>query len=384
MESAMARAAEVMGIEREVLQERNLLEQGDVLPYGMQLKECSARRCFSEAAERFDLAGARARVRAHNSKDPLSKRGLAVMPISFGISFTNKRMNQAGALVHAYSDGSVRVATGAVEMGQGVNSKLQYIAAQTLRCDPERVSIAATSTTLVANTSPTAASSGADLNGKAVQIACKSLRERLDGVSMELAWDDVVSLALESRVSLTAGAHYKTPGLEYDAQAEWGTPFAYHVQGSAISEATVDCLRGTYSIDSVRIVHDGGRSLAPLIDTGQVIGALAQGIGWLTLEELRYDERGRLMTDKLATYKAPDIHSMAREVEVVFLEDSSNPHAVLGSKGIGEPPLMYGLAAFFSIREAARAFRSDRGQDSPDLLEAPLTPERLLRFLYCS
>jgi xanthine dehydrogenase large subunit len=381
IESALAHAAERIGIEREELQARNLLKDGDTFPYGQLATECHAERSFHELAETFDLAGRRAGVRAFNKTSARHKRGLAVMPITFGISFTNKMMNQAGALVHIYSDGSVHVATGAVEMGQGVTMKLRHIAALTLGCEPERVTVAATSTTTVANTSPTAASSGADLNGMAVRLACESLRARLDGVLVEqpdLDWGALIETAFMARVWLSAGAHYATPRIDYDKEAETGSPFAYHVFGAALCEATVDCLTGTYTLDVVKIVHDAGKSLAPLVDQGQVEGALAQGIGWLTLEELAFAPDGRLLSNALATYKAPDIHSMPRDVEVRFLEDAANPHAVLGSKGIGEPPLMYGMAAYFAIREAALAFRPEAGE----LLDAPLTPERLLLFLH--
>jgi xanthine dehydrogenase large subunit len=383
IEAALARAAEVLGRNREDLQALNLLSEGDKFPYGMTTAECHARRSFEEAASHYKLAEARASVDSFNAASTRYKRGLAVMPVCFGISFTNKMMNQAGALVHIYSDGSVHVATGAVEMGQGVNAKLRAIAGHVLECDLERITIATTSTTTVANTSPTAASSGADLNGMAVQIACTQLRDRLDKQAQDMGrtppWNELVEAAHMERVHLSCGAHYATPKIGYDKELEKGTPFAYHVFGSAITEATIDCLRGTYTIDSVKIVHDGGRSLAPLIDRGQVEGALAQGIGWLTLEDLAYGEDGRLLSNALATYKAPDIHSSPADVQVTFLKNADNPHAVLGSKGIGEPPLMYGIGAYFAIRAAARQFRPD---SRDDLLDAPLTPERLLLYLH--
>lgn len=386
IESALARAAEELDVPCEQLQALNLLDEDDAFAYGQRTENCHARRSFTEVAQLHDLPKLRAAVDAFNAKSARHKRGLAVMPVCFGISFTNTMMNQAGALVHIYSDGSVHVATGAVEMGQGVSTKLRNIAALGLRCDAQRVTIAATSTTTVANTSPTAASSGADLNGMAVQIACASLRQRLDALDSALAWDELVATAHMQRVHLSAGAHYATPSIHYDKDREHGAPFAYHVYGAAIVEASVDCLRGTYSVDAVKIVHDAGRSLAPLIDRGQVEGALAQGIGWLTLEDLVFDERGRLLSKALATYKAPDVHAMPSDVQVKFLEDVDNPAAVLGSKGIGEPPLMYGIGAYFAIREAARAFRkagqSGRSSEHVDLLHAPLTPERLLLYLH--
>lgn len=384
IEAALARAAEVTGRNHEDLQALNLLSENDVFHYGMMTKDCHARRSFAEAATKFDLAGARESVDAFNAANTRYKRGLSAMPICFGISFTNKMMNQAGALVHIYTDGSVHVATGAVEMGQGVTTKLRAIACQALDCELERITIAATSTTTVANTSPTAASSGADLNGMAVQIACEQLRERLNKLTIKLGknldWNELIASAHMERVHLSCGAHYATPKIDYNKELESGTPFAYHVFGCAFTEATVDCLRGTYVVDSVKIVHDAGRSMAPLIDLGQVEGALAQGIGWLTLEDLSYSKEGVLLSHALATYKAPDVRSTPRDVQVVFLEDADNPSAILGSKGIGEPPLMYGIGSYFAIRSAARQFRSDAGDG--DLLDAPLTPERLLLYLH--
>ncbi|MDG1498694.1 MAG: molybdopterin-dependent oxidoreductase [Planctomycetota bacterium] len=384
IESALARAAEVMGRNPEELQAINLLTEGDRFPFGQIADGCHARRGFQEAAERYDLAGQRNSVDAFNTANVRHKRGLGVMPVCFGISFTNTMMNQAGALVHIYTDGSVHVATGAVEMGQGVTAKLRAIAHHVLECDIERITIATTSTTTVANTSPTAASAGADLNGMAVKIACEQLRQRLDDLRAKLdrktAWPELIATAHAERIHLSCGAHYSTPKLEYNKELESGNPFAYHVFGTAITQATVDCLRGTYTIDSVHIVHDAGRSLAPLIDQGQVEGALAQGIGWLTLEDLQFSDQGRLLSRALATYKAPDIYSSPGDVRVTFLEDADNPTAVLGSKGIGEPPLMYGIGAYFAIRAAARQFRTRA--NGGDLLQAPLTPERLLMYLH--
>jgi xanthine dehydrogenase large subunit len=382
IESALACAAESLGVTKEELQSRNLLQSGDFTPYGQEMQGCVLRRSFDAAAENYDLAGARRSTEEFNASSKRFKRGLATMPICFGISFTNKMMNQAGSLVHIYLDGSVSVATGAVEMGQGVTAKLRHVAALTLGCDPDRITIAATSTTTVANTSPTAASAGADLNGMAVRIACTTLRERLDEMGLDLSWDELVGHAHQERVHLSAAAHYATPNIHYDKDVEWGAPFAYHVYGASITQVTVDCLLGTYTIDSVQIVHDGGKSLAPLVDRGQVEGGLAQGIGWLTLEELAYGEDGRLLSGSLATYKAPDVYSGPAKVEVEFLEHDEAPSAVLGSKGIGEPPLMYGIGAFFAIRDAARAFRPAAASPGDDLLTAPLTPERLLMYLH--
>ena len=402
MESALTRAAEATGIPASELQRRNLLEDGDVFPYGQTVVRGQATRSFDEAADRYDLAGIRERAREFNESNRLKKRGVSVMPVCFGISFTKTFLNQAAALVHVYNDGSVSVTTGAVEMGQGVNKKILAIAAHSLGIPPARVSIEATTTSRVANTSPTAASAAADLNGGATRKACLDILERLravaarelgadadsvtvrdgivlrDGKPTELDWNALVTAAFLSRTNLSAHAHYATPGLSYDPTKERGEPFAYHVFGAAITEATVDCLRGTYTLDAVHVVHDGGRSLDPLVDLGQVEGGLVQGIGWMTMEEVVFDQEGRLRTDTLSTYKVPDIRFAPARIETHFLEDADNPDAVLQSKGIGEPPLMYGIGAYFAIQEAIAAYRPDRDRE----YTAPLTPERVLMQLH--
>ncbi len=402
LEAAIFQAAEKMGLPPALLQEKNLLSEGDELPYGQKVKECRARRCWDEAAATFDLEAARRRVREYNEANALSKKGLALMPVCFGISFTSTHLNQAGALVHVYTDGSVSVSTGAVEMGQGVNNKILLIAGRTLGIAQKRLRMESTCSKRVANTSPTAASTGSDLNGKAAELACLELRRRLLKVAAEklgladsaglelrqefvfrsgektgLTWEPLVQAAYFGRVGLSAQAHYATPGIRFDRAQEKGEPFAYHVFGTAIVEATVDGLRGTAAIDSVRVVHDAGSSLSHLTDRGQAEGGIVQGIGWMTLEELLYSDKGRLLTDTLSTYKIPDIRTAPSDIDVRFLKDAPNPAAVLNSKAIGEPPFMYGIGAYFALLAALRAFRPGK----PLPFSAPLTNEKILNWL---
>jgi xanthine dehydrogenase large subunit len=400
MESAITKAAEAMGTDRTKIQRRNLIAEGDAFPYGMKAQQGNAQRAFAEVERRFDVSHLRKEVDEFNQAHGLAKRGLAMMPVCFGISFTSTFLNQAAALVHVYTDGSVSISTGAVEMGQGVNAKIVNVAAYSLGIDTSRITVETTNTLRVANTSPTAASSGADMNGRATEIACQAIVERLrpiaaellevdtkrvgisagivtvDGKATQLNWERLVTDAYFKRVSLSAQAHYATPRIHFDRETEKGQPFAYHVYGSAVIEATVDCLRGTYTIDRVGIVHDGGRSLNPLVDLGQMEGGLVQGIGWMTMEELLFAD-GRNLTDTLSTYKVPDILSTPK-IEGHFLEDADNPHAVMHSKAIGEPPLMYGIGAYFALLDAMRAFRPDR----ESFFQAPMTPERVLMFLH--
>ena len=400
MESAITRAAEVMGVDRRDIQRRNLLKEGDSFPYGMRAQQGNAHRAFDDVLQRFDVEALEKAADEYNRNHALRKRGVAMMPVCFGISFTSTFLNQAAALVHVYTDGSVSVSTGAVEMGQGVNAKMLNVAAHTLGIDPGRILIETTNTLRVANTSPTAASSGADMNGRATEIACTAIVERLrtvaaeildtsadrvtiasdqimvGDVATELSWEKLVFESYFRRVSLSAQAHYATPKIHFDRETETGEPFAYHVYGTAVVEATVDCLRGIYTIDRVGIVHDAGKSLNPLVDMGQLEGGLVQGIGWMTVEELLFHE-GRNLTDTLSTYKIPDILSTP-EIEGYFLEDADNPNAVMRSKAIGEPPLMYGIGAYFALLDAMRAFRPDREA----FFHAPMTPERVLMFLH--
>ncbi|TGE07915.1 xanthine dehydrogenase molybdopterin binding subunit [Hymenobacter fodinae] len=402
IESALVCAAEQLGVPVAELQRRNLLREGDVLPYRQPTEGCHAEQAWDTAASRYNLPGLRAEVDDFNAQNQQFKKGLSVMPICFGISFTKTPMNQARALVHIYTDGSVGVSTGAVEMGQGVNTKIMLVAARTLGISPERVKVESTNTTRVANTSPSAASATADLNGKATELACLALRERLlrlaatelqleyEGLTIEgeqvlaagtpadTTWEKLVSAAYWQRVSLTENAHYATPGIHFDGQTNQGHPFAYHVYGTAITTVTVDCLRGTYAFDAVQIAHDFGQSLHPQIDRGQIEGGLVQGIGWMTLEELVFNEEGRLLSNSLNSYKIPDLYSAPKTIDVHFLDTPGHPNAIMRSKAVGEPPLMYGIGAYFAVRDAIRSFRP--GATLP--FSAPITPEKVLLSLY--
>ena len=401
LETALAHAARETGLPVRELQRLNLLDEGSNFPYGQAAADCRARRCWDEADRAFGFAGLAAAAAAHNAADERFKRGVAVMPVCFGISFTNTALNQGGALVHVYQDGSVGVSTGAVEMGQGVSRKIRLVAARTLGLDESRVRVETANTGRVANTSPTAASAGADLNGEAARLACLQIVERLrqvaarrlgfeaagiaidrgvvlcDGRTTDLGWDELVQAAYWSRTDLSAHAHYATPHLAFDRSTEKGTPFAYHVYGTAVTEVTLDRLLGTCRLDAVRLVHDGGNSLDRATDLGQVEGGLAQGLGWMLLEELAWDDAGRLVTDTGGKYKVPDLDFMPPVIEVRWLEGAPNPRAVLGSKAVGEPPLMYGIGAFFALADAIAAARP--GAALPRV--SPLTPERTLMLL---
>src|SRR5688500_2239564 len=324
------------------------------------------------------------------------------MPICFGISFTKTRMNQARALVHVYNDGSISVSTAAVEMRQGVNTKILQVVSQVFSIDPTRVRVHSTNTYRIANTSPTAASAAADLNGKATQMACMEILQRLKKVAAEelktkidaveikdgwvtvegkrskLSWEELAMTAFTNRISLSEHAHYTPPGIHFDPVKEKGHPFAYHVYGTGIITVTVDCLRGICEFDSVKVVHDFGNSMNPIIDLGQCEGGIVQGIGWMTMEEVVYDKEGKLRSNALSTYKVPDIYSVPKQIDIHFLDTKKDNLADFRSKAVGEPPLLYGLGAYFALRNAVKAFNPTA--EIP--YDAPMTPEKVLMALY--
>lgn len=399
LEAAIDKAAKKMQKNPHEIQALNLLQTGDHFPYGMIAKQCRLSECWELLTE--DLSIQQQRIDRFNSVHPLQRKALALMPIAFGIAFTAKFLNQADALVHVYNDGTVGISCGAVEMGQGVQSKLRTVAARVFGIAEARIKINSTNTSRIANMSPTAASTGADLNGQAIRLACEQILQRLKKIVAEkagtkaeririieekvyvedkaisLSWKQLITQAYMARCGLSAQAHYSTPRLVFDSGTETGTPFAYHVYGCATVEVTVDCLRGRYQIDHVNIVHDNGQSLAPDIDRGQIEGAVVQGLGWMTMEEIVFDNQGHLQTHNLTSYKIPDIYA-APEIKLNFLADAENPVGLFSSKAVGEPPFMYGIAVYFALTEAIRYFNPNYEPD----YSAPMTPEKVLLALY--
>lgn len=401
IEAAIAKAADELGVDATVIQQKNLLVSGNELPYGQKV-ESEANECWDKTMTHFDVAAIKKEIDDFNAKNKLYKKGMAVMPICFGISFTNTLMNQARALVHIYTDGSVVVSTGAIEMGQGVNTKMLQVVANVFSINPSRIRVNSTNTYRIANTSPSAASATADLNGKATLIACTEILNRIkqvaaeelkadvnaialkdefvfvDGKQTELDWKKLVLTTYNKRVSLSEHGHYSTPDINFDKTKEKGHPFAYHVYGTAVVTATVDCIRGIYDIDAVKLVHDFGTSMNPLIDRGQIEGGLVQGIGWMTMEEVVYDSNGKLRSNALSTYKVPDIYSVPKEIDVQFLNTQKDNLAIFRSKAVGEPPLMYGIGAFFALRNAIKNYNAK----ATPAFDAPMTPEKVLMNLY--
>jgi xanthine dehydrogenase large subunit len=401
-EDILGRCAPLLGIEAHELRRRNFYAEGQHTPYGQPVRHPHRMvTAWDRVLESGDFARRRAEVDAFNAAHEHTKRGLAVTPVKFGISFNLTAFNQAGALVHVYKDGSVLVNHGGTEMGQGLHTKMVQVAATTLGVPLHLVRLAPTRTDKVPNTSATAASSGADLNGGAVKDACEQIRGRLDevaatmlevpaadvrvvdgvvsgvGTSTTVPWADVVKAAYFARTQLFAAGYYRTEGLHWDSSTMRGSPFKYFAYGAALSEVEVDGFTGAHRTRRVDIVHDVGDSLSPLVDLGQVEGGFVQGAGWLTLEDLRWDTsdgpgRGRLLTRAASTYKLPSLSEMPDVMNVAFLEDAHEDGVVHGSKAVGEPPLM--LA--FSVREALRQACAAFGPPGTSVdLASPATPE---------
>ncbi|MCY0963976.1 xanthine dehydrogenase molybdopterin binding subunit [Parathalassolituus penaei] len=346
-----------------------------------------------------DYRARRVAIRQFNQHSPILKRGLALTPVKFGISFTLQHLNQAGALIHIYTDGSIQVNHGGTEMGQGLHTKVGQIVAQTLGVELERIVVTATRTDKVPNTSPTAASSGTDLNGKAAQNAALTLRQRLVeflaaektvspeairfengrvswGGSEDMSFAELVQAAYVGRVSLSATGYYRTPKIWYDRTNARGRPFFYFALGAAVSEVVVDTLTGEYRVTRVDILHDVGRSINPAIDRGQIEGGFIQGMGWLTTEELVWHADGRLLSNNPATYKIPAIGDTPPVFNVALFEHENDEATVYNSKAVGEPPFMLAISVWSALRDAISSLSDYRL--SPDL-DTPATPERVLK-----
>ncbi len=373
----------------------------NVTPYGQVVDDNIIHDLVAQLECTSDYRARRTEIDGFNATSPVLKRGLALTPVKFGISFNVKHFNQAGALVHVYNDGSILVNHGGTEMGQGLNTKVAQVVAHELGVDFARIRVTATDTTKVANTSATAASTGTDLNGKAAQDAARQIRERLAVCAAQrhggdvsevrftndqvhvgntvLAFADVVKEAYLDRVQLWSDGFYATPGLSWDAKAMHGRPFYYFAYGAAVSEVVVDTLTGESKLLRADVLHDVGQSLNPAVDIGQVEGAFIQGLGWLTMEELVWHpESGALMTHAPSTYKIPTANDCP-PVFNVQLFDGQNPHDTIHrSKAVGEPPLLLPFSAFFAIRDAIAATGAP-GCCPP--LRAPATAESILNAL---
>ncbi len=402
IESAVYLAAKKLKVRPEQIQEVNLLKEDNKFHYGQKADDCNLIKCWKKLKKNIDYDLRVREISDYNKKSTGLIKGYSLIPLTFGISFTNTSMNQASALVNVYSDGSVNVSTAAVEMGQGVNTKIRRVAAKTFGIDILNIKVETTNTLRIANTSPTAASTGADLNGMAAFYACTEIKKRIfdflrekdklpekstlyfrngilfiGGKNSGRTWSDIVKTLLYERVCLSAHYNYSTPKIYFDKIKNKGNPFAYHTYGSAYIEILLNPALGTFDITRVDIVHDIGNSVDETIDRGQIEGALMQGIGMMTLEEVLYDKKGKLMSDSLSKYKVPDIYSIPAELNIELLKDLKNKNGIMGSKAVGEPPLIYGISAYFSVLTAILEHRKTRFK-----IKSPMTNERIFAYLH--
>ena len=391
-----------LGLDPLTVRERNLYGPGrDVTPFGMKLEDNIAPQLIARLRETSEYDTRREAIAAFNAGSPVLKKGIALTPVKFGISFTTTHLNQAGALVHVYSDGSIQVNHGGTEMGQGLYIKVAQIVADVFGVGVGQVRITATRTDKVPNTSATAASSGADLNGMAAHRAAEAIRERMadflggvcgcrpeevrfsaEGVlagDKQFSFAEAARKAWLGRISLSSTGFYATPEIEYDRAAHKGRPFYYFAYGAAVSEVVVDTLTGEHKVLAVDILHDVGRSLNPAIDRGQIEGGFVQGQGWLTTEVVEWDAKGRLLNHSPATYKVPTASDRPKRLRIDLWDGENVKPTVHRSKAVGEPPLMLANSVFCAISAAIAATAPEARVLPP--LDAPATPEAVLRAL---
>jgi len=400
IEEVMDQIARHRGLDPLEVRKANLYGEAprNVTPYHMTIEDNILPDLMARLEASADYAGRRAAICAFNAGSAYLKKGLALTPVKFGISFTTAHLNQAGALVHVYTDGSVHLNHGGTEMGQGLFVKVAQVVAEEFQIDLDQVKITPTNTGKVPNTSATAASSGSDMNGMAAQAAAQKIKRRLTifaadayKVSVadvaflpnrvrvgnqEIPFKELVRRAYLGRVSLSATGYYRTPKIHYDRETARGRPFLYFAYGVAASEVMIDTLTGEHTLLRVDILHDAGKSLNPAIDLGQIEGGFIQGMGWLTSEELVFDGQGRLRTHAPSTYKIPTCSDRPADFRIALLENTPNREETIHrSKAVGEPPLMLAISVFRAISDAVAAIGDYRLMPH---LDAPATPERVL------
>jgi xanthine dehydrogenase large subunit len=401
IEAILGDVARHLGLDPLDVRRRNLygVEERNVTHYQMQVEDNILHPLIAKIEQTSRYRERRAAIAAWNAASPVIKRGLAITPIKFGISFTATFFNQAGALVHVFTDGSVQVNHGGTEMGQGLHTKIMQVVADELGVPYERVRCTATETGKVPNASATAASSGTDLNGRAAQFAARNIRDNLSGFVAGLdacgagavtfrggqvitptstrTFDEVVKAAYANRIQLWSDGFYRTPKIHYDKVTLTGRPFYYFAYGAACSEVAIDTLTGESRVLAIDILHDVGTSINPAIDIGQIEGGFIQGVGWLTTEQLVWNERGVLATHAPSTYKIPAIGDVPKHFEIELWHEANPEDNVFGSKAVGEPPFMLAISVWEALRDAASAARGG----GPVRMAAPATAENVLKAI---
>ncbi len=406
MERIMEEVAHVLELDPLEVRKRNFYDHKDVTNgtrgvthYGMKVEDCIIQDIFEQLEESADYQKRREEIEAFNKTSPVLKRGIAMTPVKFGISFTKTFLNQAGALVHVYNDGSVQLNHGGTEMGQGLFTKVAQVVAEEFQIDLDQVKITATDTAKVPNTSATAASSGADMNGMAAQNAARTIKERLIAFVAErhqvsesdvifknnhvyvkdekYTFKEIVQEAYLNRIQLSATGFYSTPKISWDSETGQGRPFFYFAYGASVTEVIVDTLSGENRILRADILHDCGKSLNPALDLGQIEGGYVQGSGWLSMEELVWNKEGRLITHAPSTYKIPACSDRPQDLRIALFERGENvEETIYRSKAVGEPPFMHGISTFMALSHAVSSLGNKRVE-----LQAPATPESLLKAI---
>ena len=398
IERALDAIAHATGLDPLDVRKANLYRAGaDVTPYGMRVEDPDVLAGLIDKLEASSAYRARReQIAAWNKANPIIKRGLALTPLQFGISFTLIHMNQAGALVHVYEDGSVHLNHGGTEMGQGLFTKVAQVVAEEFGIPLDWVRITATNTAKVPNASPTAASAGSDLNGMAAQVAAREIKSRMIALAADhyrtpadqihfrdglvvigdetIPFPQLAKMCRQNRVQLSHAGFYKTPEIHWDRAARRGKPFLYFAYGAACAEVAIDILTGENRVMRVDILHDAGRSLNPALDIGQIEGGFVQGMGWLTTEELVFDAKGRLATHAPSTYKIPVASDVPADFRVALLDEPNRAATIYRSKAVGEPPLMLAISVYSAILDALHSIAPGKQVR----LDAPATPERIL------
>ena len=397
IETLMEDIARKLGKDPLDVRKLNLYQPGaDETPYGQKIEQHILPALIEQLEKTSAYRARRVAIAEFNKTHRQLKKGLALTPVKFGISFTAKHLNQAGALLQIYTDGSMLINHGGTEMGQGLYTKIQQIVAGAFGVSVNRVMVSATRTDKVPNTSPTAASSGTDLNGMAAKDACDRIKADLIAFACEhfkLSADQIVfgndvvvlgeqqldfpafiKLAYLNRIPLSATGHYRTPKIHYDRASAKGQPFLYFANGAAVAEVTLDCMTGEYKVDQIDVLHDVGKSLNPAIDIGQIEGGFVQGMGWLTTEELLWDDKGRIISNSPANYKIPTAFDVPEKFNVELFDEPNLENTIHLSKAVGEPPLMLAISVWAALRDACSS--TANYQFSPRL-DTPATPERI-------
>lgn len=407
IEAIIEKIASYLKLDPLEVRRRNLYKKGQTTPYGQIIEDNVLHEVFDRLDEKLKWNDLKKEIKEFNRSSRFIKKGLAVVPVKFGISFNAPHLNQGMSLVLVYADGTVSCTHGGTEMGQEVNTKVAQIVATELGIDINKVRIEATNTTRIANVAPTAASTGSDINGHAAKNAADQIKNRLAELAatilndanlginpcaeylvfkdnmvydsrcpeLSIAWSDLVHKAYMARIDLGAHGFYATPGLGWNAETGKGRPFLYYANGVGAAQITLDTITGEHYLDKMTIIHDVGESLNPAIDLGQVLGAFVQGLGWCTGEEVKWNEKGRILSASPATYKVPGIMDITDDLDIEFIENRKNKKGIKRSKAIGEPPLIYGEAVFFAILDALKSI-APKGQEVE--LTMPATYEKVL------